>query len=121
VIVEYSYAAMNLSNAVSEAALNDGYGMWIAARLSDGKSDGNIYPTKGIAMQFAIKELRLLHETQAVYLKVPLDGSMPPSEAERYLAIHRKLYDGGLRLTDPDKEVIIPMNKEDINLFLKGK
>lgn len=84
-----------LSAAVALVVVAGGAGRWIAARLSDGGTDGNVYDTKAEAIRFQ------LHETQCAYIKVPL-GGMPPLEATRYLEIHRELYDAGARLADPD-------------------
>lgn len=84
-----------LSEAVRLAVIVGGAGAWLAARLSDGGTDGQLYATKAEAIRFQ------LHENQCAYLKVP-PGGMPPVEATRYLQIHRELYAAGARLADPD-------------------
>lgn len=60
-------------------------GSWIAVRLSDGGSDGVIYPTKTIAVMFQI------HETQCAYLRILL-GGIPPREATSFLYHTAQLY-----------------------------
>lgn len=108
------------SEAVNTALMLGACGKWVAVRLSDGRSDGGMYDTKKDAIRLAPWDLNLLHETQAVYIKVP-PGGMPPEEATAFLEVNRKLYSAGMRLADPDLEVIMPYTKEDINLFLRGK
>lgn len=108
-----SDAARHCSEAVNDAVHNGGSFMWVAIRLSDGKSDGIIYPTKQDAVNHQ------LWEFQCAYIKVPPMG-MQPAEAERYLAIHRKLYDAGARLTDPDIQAITPYTNEHRNIFMRG-
>src|SRR4030095_8998479 len=66
----------------SEAAI----GSWAAIRLSDGGSDGVLYPAKEIAVQFQI------HETQCAYLCIPL-GGIPPREATSFLYHMAQLYE----------------------------
>ncbi len=84
-------------------------GSWIAVRLSDGGSDGVLYPLKSIAVHFQ------LHEQQCMYLKIPPDG-ITERVAARLLELHRRLYDAGMRLADPDNEleVLVPMRLEDL-------
>jgi len=58
---------------------------WVAIRLSDGGSDGTLYPAKEIAVVFQI------HPRQCAYLKVLPDG-IPPREATSYLYHTAQLY-----------------------------
>ena len=102
-----SDAARRASEAVNTALLAGGGGKWVAIKLHDGRSDGVIYDRKRDAVRFQ------LHETMCMYLKVPLDG-LQPGDAERLLEIHRKLYDAGMRLSDPDQEIGVPYGREDI-------
>jgi hypothetical protein len=80
---------------------------WIAIRLSDGGSDGVLYPFKHIAVRHQ------LHEQQCAYIKIPI-GGVSPREAEVFLRFNRMLYDNGFRVADPDKdiEVIMPLGTE---------
>jgi len=115
-----SDASRRLSDAVNLASIIGGTGKWIAARLTDGKTDGNVYDTKADAIRHARINLRILHETQCVYVKIPI-GGMPHNEAADYIAITRKLYDGGMRVIDPDRSVVMPYTNEEYNIFMKGK
>lgn len=87
-----------------EAHKNDRYniiGMWVAVRLSDGSSDGSLYPTKGTAARFQ------LHETQCAYFCLPpSDLDLTHREVQRYLEINEQLYNNGMRLSDPDTHVV---------------
>jgi hypothetical protein len=58
---------------------------WVAIRLSDGGSDGVLYPLKEIAVSFQI------HETQCAYLRVQL-GGISPREATSFLYHTAQLY-----------------------------
>jgi hypothetical protein len=58
---------------------------WVAIRLSDGGSDGVLYPLKEIAVSFQ------LHETQCAYIRV-LPGGISPREATSYLYHVAQLY-----------------------------
>ena len=108
-------AGKHCSEAVNLATFLGGTGKWIAVRMSDGKTDGNIYDTKSDAIRHQ------LHEFQCAYIKVPL-GGMPASHATRFLAVNRKLYDAGARIADPDAEVIMPYTKEEYtNIFTRSK
>jgi hypothetical protein len=59
---------------------------WVAIRLSDGGSDGVLYPAKEIAVAFQ------LHPRQCAYLKVLPDG-IPPREATSFLYHTAQLYE----------------------------
>lgn len=84
-----------LAEHVLAARAIDGQGKWIAARLSDGSTDGTVYDSKADAVKHQ------LHETQCAYLVVP-PAPMPPAEATAYLELHDKMYAAGYRLQDPD-------------------
>lgn len=74
-------------------------GKWAALRLSDGGSDGIAYDTRGDAIRHQ------LHESQCAYICIPHDD-MTPRAAAKYLEITRQMYDNGLRVIDPDQELI---------------
>jgi len=78
-------------------------GHWAAIRLSDGGSDGVAYATKQDAIRHQF------HENLCAYACIPADG-MPPHDADGWLAAHRKLYDAGLRPTDP-RTPIVPITR----------
>jgi hypothetical protein len=75
-------------------------GWWVAIRMSDGKSDGNLYRSKPEAVRFQ------LHENQCAYLCVPPFGEMPIGELHGWLAVVEKIYEGGGRLSDVDTHVV---------------
>lgn len=101
------------ADAVNTALLLGGVNKWVAVRMSDGKSDGAIYDTKRDAIRHQ------LHEYQCAYIKIP-PGGMSVDHADRYLNVHRKLYDNGMRIADPDHEPLMPNTVEDYNIFMKG-
>lgn len=73
-------------------------GRWVAIRLSDGGSDGNLYDRRAQAITHQ------LHWSQCCYVRIPPFGMMlTPREAESYLTLHRSMYDAGYRLQDPDQ------------------
>jgi hypothetical protein len=85
-------------------------GRWIAFRLSDGSADRSIYDTKRDAVRHQSDEFL------CGYIKLNL-MPMTECEAEVVLAMHRKLYDNGFRMPDPDrkdggKQPIMPIARE---------
>lgn len=89
-----------LSDHVNAARSIGGEGRWIAARLSDGGTDGTVYDSKSDAVRHQ------LDETQCAYLTVP-PAPMPPHEATAYLELHERMYASGYRLQDPDTTPIM--------------
>lgn len=83
-----------LAEAVRVARAAGGEGRWIAARLSDGGTDGAVYDDRAAAVRHQ------LHETQCAYLKVP-PAPMPDHEASGWLDLNERAYDAGMRLEDP--------------------
>lgn len=84
-----------LAAAHANARMVGGTGKWIAARLSDGGTDGVIYDKRQDAINHQ------LHETQCVYVQVQPD-QMPAHEASQFLEVGERIYDSGRRLSDPD-------------------
>lgn len=74
-------------------------GSWIALRLSDGGSDGNVYPTKSLAVAHQ------LHEKQCAYIVIYPTG-MSPQDAEAFLCLMRQAYDNGVPLAHPDRDMV---------------
>jgi hypothetical protein len=70
------------------------FGKWAAIRLSDGGSDNVVYDSKADAVRHQ------LHETQCAYVQIPV-GGMTAHHAEIFLEFNVKLYDAGMRLSDP--------------------
>lgn len=109
-----SAPAQRCAEIINQAVV-DGHGRrWVAIRLSDGGSDGVIYDTRADAIRHQ------LHETQCVYVSVPMDG-MSTAAAQRYLEINRQLYAAGARLADPEHEVIMPTRVEQLPPSMRGR
>jgi hypothetical protein len=99
----FSDAARHCADAVNLHVSVDPYGVtgkWVAVRLEDGRSDGVLYDTKAAAVRHQ------LHETMCAYVCVPPVG-MPLADAEIYLAQTRAMYDAGVKLSDPDRHIVM--------------
>lgn len=83
----------------------DAVGKWVALRLSDGGSDGNLYDSKAEAIRFQ------LHEKQCVYTQLLPEG-MSVRAAQSFLNTHRQFYGAGMNLADPDRMVEVPQREE---------
>jgi hypothetical protein len=97
-MVDHSSAAQRASDAVNlhVSALGfDACRKWVAVRLADGRSDGTLYDTKRDAVRHQSDE------QLCAYVCVP-PGGMTVCQAESVLAFHRRAYDAGFRLIDPD-------------------
>jgi hypothetical protein len=85
-------------------------GKWFAVALADGTSDNILYDSKPDA-------IRHQHHNENYYAFIQVTpAQMTPCTAEIFLAGVRKLYDAGLRMTDPviaRKEVIKRATYED--------
>lgn len=114
-VQERSDRARRCSEAITLALLGQGRGVvgkWIAVRLSDGRSDGNVYDRKSDAVRHQI------HETQCAYICVPPDG-MTVKQADTYLRFTEGLYHAGHRLADPDTHLQMPRRREEIAPLLR--
>lgn len=108
--------AQRLSDAVTLAILGQGRGVvgkWVAARLSDGGTDGNVYDAKEQAIRHQ------LHEQQCAYICIPMDG-MTVRQADTYLRFTEGLYASGHRLADPDNHLHMPARREAIAPMLRA-
>lgn len=75
---------------------NASIGKWFAVRLSDGTSDDTLYDNKLAAVTHQ-------HHNEQFYAFVKIvPPSMKVCDAEVMLTTHRKMYDAGMRMTDPD-------------------
>lgn len=83
----------------------DAVGKWVAVRLSDGGSDARLYDRKQDAVNHQ------LHENLCAYICIVPTG-MPVEDALSFLRTTRRLYDAGMRLSDPDRHVQMPMRRE---------
>jgi hypothetical protein len=93
------------SDLVKQHLLNDketATRSWVAIRLSDGGSDGALYPNKIRAVAFQ------LHPTQCAYLAI-LPTGIPPREATSFLYHTAQLYENATmreRLIFTDDELL---------------
>jgi len=99
---------------------DDAIGKWFAATLSDGTSDNILYDTKRDCVTHQ-------HHNEQYYTFIKI---VPPSmricEAEVMLEVARRMYDNGLRLTDPDHkqgglDLIKRLSIEDQLAQVRGK
>lgn len=72
-------------------------GKWVAVRLRDGSSDGVLYDTKQAAVRHQLDEFL------CAYVRL-IGMQMDVCDAETFLETHRRLYDRGFRLADPDSK-----------------
>lgn len=78
---------------------HDAAGQWVAIRMSDGGSDGQLYPAKFIAAKYQ------LHETQCCYVCIPPFGELKIGELHAFIQACERIYDGGGRLSDRDTHI----------------
>lgn len=91
-------------------------GKWFAAALNDGTTDGQIYDSRKDAI------LHQHHrEEYYTYIQITM-ASMTICDAAAMVDIARRMYDAGLRITDPDdmrREPIKRTSAEDQMAFVK--
>lgn len=110
----HSDAAKRCSDAVNlhlSAIGFDAARKFVAVRLADGSSDGDLYPTKRDAVRHQ------KDEQLCAYVCIPPTG-MNVCQAESFMRTNRQLYSAGFRLVDPDaadggKSVIPRSTRED--------
>lgn len=95
----HSDASKRMSDEYTMHRIANPYGAighWLAFRLSDGSSDHVLYDSKSDAV-------RHQHGNEQFYAFTQIRPcNMSVCDAEVFLRIHRKMYDAGLRMTDPD-------------------
>lgn len=95
----HSDAAKRLSDTYNlhRVALGlDAIGKWFAAALNDGGGDNTLYDSK-------YECVRHQHHNEQYYTYIKINPStMKVCEAEVMLKTARRLYDNGMRMTDPD-------------------
>lgn len=77
---------------------------YMAFALEDGRTDGVLYPTKSEAVRHQPNEFRYMYFSFRRSM-----GGCSPKDAQLFLEYHRHAYDNGLRLTDPDNDMITPL------------
>jgi hypothetical protein len=116
---EYSDAAKRMSDIVNGIMVAQPWDVrirsWIAVKLADGDTDGELYDTQQDARNHQSDEFL------CAYLPLrTCGGGMQPRECEAYLAFHRMAYDNGYRLPDPDRrmpqrqapQLVMPLGRE---------
>jgi len=93
---------------------------FMAIRLSDGTSDGQLYPDKATAARYQ------LHERQCAYFSFrgEPNGFATPRHAAAWLAWVTAAYDAGFRMVDPDQrrgghDLIVPITAEQFTMQLR--
>lgn len=95
----HSDAAKRIADTYNLHRLAEGHaaiGRWFACSLSEGRSNHTLYDTKLDAVRG-----QRHNEQWYTFIKVGPQG-MNPCEAEVMLKTARRLYDNGMRMTDPD-------------------
>ena len=72
---------------------------WVAIRLADGGSDGQLYDSKRDAVRGQLDEFLCAY----ICFRNILTGSSP-KDMELFLKFNRDAYDAGFRLPDPDDQ-----------------
>jgi hypothetical protein len=90
---------------------------WVALRLADGSSDGNLYESRLEAVRHQPDEQLCAYYG---YRNSP-NGFASRKDAQLYMDYHRMAYDQGFRLPDPDDkhggpELIMPTAQEQLML-----
>lgn len=88
-----------INSAIHSYPWNELKDKWVAIRLSDGGSDGDLYDSKRDAVRHQLDEFL------CAYVKFRnLAQGINPIEAERFLKFNRDAYKAGFRLPDPDAQ-----------------
>lgn len=114
--IQHSDAARRASdtwNLHRAAGLYAAIGKWFASRLDDGSTDGVIYDRK----QDAIRHQRGFEYYYAFFCITIAQAN--PCDTEIFLSVQRRMYERGIRMTDPDArnggpDVIKRASREDM-------
>lgn len=90
-----------LADAHEVARLAGGTGRWIAARLSDGGTAGEVFDRRDQAVRH--------HSTDHMYVQIQ-PGPMPPQEATALIDVHRRALAAGWDFTDPNQQPQAPLS-----------
>lgn len=122
ILRDHTDAAKKVRDTYSLHRTVDPYGVlgkWFAVALSSGESDGTLYDSRSDCVGHQ-------HHNEMFYAYIQIvPSTMTVCDAETFLAVHRKLYDAGIRLTDPDsrgggREVIKRASREDELALVKS-
>jgi len=95
----HSDAAKRMADTYNLHKIGAGYaaiGKWIAVTLAEGTSDDVLYDNKRDAVRH-----QKHNEQYYAYIKI-VPPSMKYCDAEVMLNTHRRMYDAGMRMADPD-------------------
>lgn len=81
---------------------------YLAIKLADGFTDGVLYDTKADAVRHVPDERWYAFFS---FRNSP-NGFASPRDAAIFLMWHRAAYERGMRLSDPDRDVAVPVTKE---------
>lgn len=82
---------------------------WMAFALADGQTDHVVYPSKQAAIDHQSDEFRYCYLSLRKCL-----GAMSLRDAQLWLDLNREAHDRGLRLTDPNADLIMPQGREQL-------
>lgn len=121
---EISDAAKRMSDIVNGITVAQPWEVrtrsWLAFRLEDGESDGELYDSLPDARNHQADEKLCCYLT----LRSAING-MDPKEAQVFLDFHRMAYDAGFRMTDPDaptsqqRTLVMPLPREELSRQMK--
>lgn len=131
VIVKHDTGCPNVGSGHSDAAkrvydtyhlhrtadLYGGLGKWFASALADGSSDGSLYDSKSDAIKHQHH-----NENYYTFIQISMEN-LTVCAAEVMLSLARRLYDAGLRMTDPEvakRDVIKRASQEDQLAMVRG-
>lgn len=87
--------------------LEDRSHKWLAITLADGSVDSSLYPSKAQAIAHQSNEFH-----HAYICMDGVQGGLSPRDAQLWLDLHRHIYDNGGRLTDPHRDIIMPLGRD---------
>jgi hypothetical protein len=107
--------AVNLHIEANRADIFAVIGKWIAVKLEDGRSDGNLYDRKADAVRHQPDEFA------CCYIRLPMTR-MSLKEAEIFLQFNRNLHAAGARMPDPEMNIDVPQETRltDVLYLPKG-
>lgn len=81
---------------------------WMAFKLFDGSSDGNLYDSKADAVRHQLDEFSCAYMCLRNLL-----GGVTARDATLFIEFNRRAYDAGFRMSDP-QDIITPTTREHL-------
>lgn len=122
-MLRHTDAAQRLSDTYNLHIIGEGLnavGKWFAVSLAEGRSDNALYDSKRACV-------RAQHHNEQYYVFVKMGPhDMKVCEAEVMLRTHRRMYDAGMRMVDPDHkhggpDLIKRLTNEDQLNAMRGR